>query len=177
MRTTNVLIVLLAIGAVGAAGDAAADTRSKACAILSDTVYRQVLGAGRGGGRAITLPVDAPGPVLCDRTARAVSAGFTRAMAERNLYVTWPTPDARRRFICLSVDLSQCFPNQDPFVPPMSLYDAAFVVQQWRAVQRSVSALMPAGPASDVSRFDPASVGNRLRPDFGRGATDRRLLD
>lgn len=174
MRTMTVLMTMLAMGA---AANAAADTGSKACSILSDIVYRQVLGVDRTGGRTTTLPTRVPGPTVCHQTASAVSAGFSRAMAERNLYITWSTPEDQRRFICLSVDLSQCFPNQDPFVPPMSLYDAAFVVQQWNAVQKSVSAMMPAGTASDVSRFDPALAGTRLQQQLGRDAIDRRVFD
>ena len=170
MRILTVLAVLLAAGA------AHADSGQKACAILSDTIHRQMAASGQTGRGSATLPRRIPGPAVCGDTARAVSKGFTRAMAERNLYITWPTPEGQRGDVCLSHDLSQCYPNQDPLVPLFSLYDAAYVVQQWKLVQATVAASMPAGTASDVSRFDAALIGEQMR----RGVdplSGRRMLD
>ena len=157
MRILTGLAVLLVAAA------AAAEAGHDGCAILTDTVYRQVALGGRSGWRVASVPRATPGPAVCADTARAVSKGFTRAMAERNLYITWPTPERQRGDVCLSYDLSQCYPNQDPLVPPLSLYDAAYVVQQWTLVQGTVSVSMPAGTGSDVSRFDPVSLGQRVQ--------------
>lgn len=168
------LTVLMALMAAGAAN---AESSYRACTILSDTVYRHVAAGGNGGSRIAMSPVRVPTPTVCRDTARAVSLGFTQAMAERNLYITWPTAERQRGDVCLSHDLSQCYPNQNPFVPMYSLYDAAFVVQQWQAVQATVRAAMPAGTASDVSRFDPVAVGYRLQRSLQREAGSRRVVD
>ncbi len=171
MRKLTVLVMLLMATA------ASAETGDRACSLLSYTVYQQVAAGGRSGWHVATSPVRIPEPVVCNDTARAVSKGFTRAMAERNLYITWQTPERRRGDVCLSHDLSQCYPNQDPLVPLFSLYDAAFVVQQWKLVQATISASMPAGTESDVSRFDPVFVGVRLQRSLQRESNTRRLLD
>lgn len=98
-------------------------------------------------------------------------------MAERDLYITWLTPERQRGDACLSRDLAQCYPDQDPLVPLFSVYDAAFVARQWRAVRAAVSAAMPAGTESDVVRFDPEMVGYRLRARLPQGSSLRRLLE
>lgn len=171
MRKLTMLMAVLA------AGVANADSGGSSCSVLSDTIYRQVAAGGNGGRRVATLPARMPGPFVCRDTARAVSRGFTRAMAERNFYVTWPTTERRRVDVCLNHDLSRCFPNQDPFVPLFSPHDAAFVVQQWQVVQRTVRAAMPAGTASDVSRFDPAAVAYRLQRGLQRESGSRQVFD
>lgn len=171
MQKTITIVALLT------AGVASADVSTLGCPILSDIVYRHVAASGNGGRLIALTPAVMPKPVECRDTARAVSKGFTRAMAERNLYLTWPTPERQRGDVCNSFYLSQCYPNQDPHVPFFSLYDAAYVVQQWRAVQATVLASMPAGAASDVSRFDPASVSNSLRRSLGRAVHDQRFVD
>lgn len=171
MRNLTVLMTLLAAGAANA------DSSFKACSKLSDTIYRQVATGGYGGRHTAATPALVPAPAVCRDTARAVSQGFTRAMAERNLYITWPTRDRQRGDVCLSHDLSQCYPNQNPLVPLFSLYDAAFVVQQWKAVQATVRTAMPAGTASDISRFDPIAVGYRLQGKLGKEPGPRRVLD
>ena len=171
MRKLTLMMAMIAAGAANA------DTSYAPCSILSDTIYRQVATGVYGGRRVATWPVRVPGPTVCHDTARAVSQGFTRAMAERNFYITWPTPEQHRGDVCLSHDLSQCYPNQDPFVPLYSLYDAAFVVQQWRVVQATVRDAMPAGTASDVSRFDPVAVSDRLQRSLHRDTGSRLVLD
>lgn len=171
MRKLTVLAVLLTAGAANA------DIGVDACLILTDTIYRQVAAGARSGWRVAALPLRTNEPAVCSDTARAVSKGFTRAMAERNLYITWSSPERQRGDVCLSHDLSQCYPNQDPLVPLFSLYDAAFVVQQWQTVQATIRAAMPAGTASDVSRFDPVFVGVRLQRSLEREANTGRLLD
>lgn len=172
MTTLTVLVTMLA---AGAAGSAVAEAGSNPCSILSDTVYRQVAGAGRSGRHIATLPASVPAPVVCTDTARAVSAGFSKAMVEMNLYVTWPTSERARGDVCLSHDLSRCYPSWDPFLPGFGPDDAAFVVQQWESVQASIGAAMPAGTASDISRFDPVSVGYRLQRSLRVGNDGRRL--
>ena len=164
MRHFLFLTTLLVAGIA----DASADANDRACSILNDAVYRQVIGAGRSDRGFGEPPIAKGGPLVCTNTAHAVSAGFSRAMAELNIYLTWPAGDAFRRYICLTVDLSQCIPSQDPYVPPLSLGDAALVLQRWNAVKASVAAMMPAGTASDVARFDPVAVGPRLARDLGR---------
>lgn len=170
MRILTLMAVLLA------AGTANANSGQDACAILADTIYRQMAASGRSGRAIASLPRRITGPAVCSDTARAVSRGFTRAMAERNLYITWPTPERQRGDVCLSHDLSQCYPNQDPLVPLFSLYDAAYIVQQWKLVQATVSESMPAGTASDVSRFDPAFIGEQVQRGVERQSS-RRMLD
>lgn len=171
MRNLAVLVIVLVPAAVNA------ETGDRACSLLSHTVYQQVAAARRSGWHVATSPVRFAEPVVCNDTARAVSKGFTRAMAERNLYITWQTPQRRRGDVCMSHDLSQCYPKQDPLVPLFSLYDAVFVVQRWRAVQATISAVMPAGTASDVSRFYPEFVGVRLQRSLEREPNARRQLD
>lgn len=167
------LITFLTVLTAGAAANADAETGRDPCSILADTVYRQVAAAGRSGWQIATLPSLLPAPIVCADTARAVSEGFSRAMAGMNLPVTWRTPLQQRGDACLSQDVSRCYPRPDPFVPSSGVSDRAFVVQRWRVVQASIGAAMPAGTASDISRFDPHAVADRLRHSLG----DSRHVD
>ena len=168
---------LAVLAMLSIAGAAIADSGVDACSILTDTIYRQIAAGARSGSWLAALPVRTDGPAVCSDTARAVSRGFTRAMAERNVHIAWQTPERRGAGVCLSHDVSQCYPNQDPLVPLLNLRDAAYVMQQWRAVEATISAVMPAGTASDVSRFDPVFVGARLQRNLERDSNPRQLLD
>lgn len=168
MRILTMLVVLVT-------GVANADTGNDACALLTHTIHRQVAADGRSGWRIASLARGSRGPAICSDTARAVSQGFRRAMAEQNLFITWLTPERQRGDVCLSHDLSQCYPNPDPLVPLFSLYDAAYVVQRWKLVQATVAASMPAGTESDVSRFDPEFIGQQMQRSIERQSSLRML--
>lgn len=155
--------------------------RPVACAALEDAVYGAVLAASAG-----TVPVAAAagidartgrgGLLLCRDTARTVSAGFTRAMAERNVYLKWQWPGKERGDLCLSADLSQCYPNQNPYVPFVR-GDAAFAVTSWNAIVSAVGRTMPQGFRADAARFAPAGMAARLADEVRRqsgGRTQQR---
>lgn len=167
-----ILIVLALV-----AGAANADVSTLGCSILSDIVYRQVAGAGPNNWLVAAAPGVRVPPIECGDTARAVSKGFTRAMAEKNLYLVWPTLERQRGDVCNSHFLSECYPERDPFVPYFPLYDAETVMRKWRTVQATVTASMPAGAASNVSRFDPVSVGRDLRRNLGTTSRELRRID
>lgn len=153
---------LIGFNSAIAAGD---DSAGDGCAALSSAVYHSVSAAGLGGWRSdpSTWYPDHSATLSCDNTATAVSAGFTQAMQTLNLYVTWPTPEQQRGDVCLSHDLSQCYPQQHPFVPTFALSDAAFVMNSWVSVQTTVLDSMPAGAAANVSRFNRNMMNQRLQ--------------
>lgn len=143
---------------------AAGPRTTDGCALLAEVVYERVR-TGSFGAAAAGRQVDAAayrGVSRCERTAEAVSAGFTRALAESQVFVTWPTPSEIPGDRCLSADLSQCYPRSNPYLSPYGSATTQWVASRWRAVQATVGRSMPAGVASDESRFSSAALDTQL---------------
>lgn len=128
--------------------------RPMACAALEVAVYDSVLrsSAGVAAHPGSGVRQGPAAQLSCRDTARAVSSGFSRAMAERNVYLRWQWPGQESGDLCLSADLSQCYPHRNPFVP-FAKGDAAFVADSWNGVLRAVGRAMPRGHAADLARF------------------------
>lgn len=146
------------------------------CDRLEAIVYEQVL-ASRYGMPATGSIVPMPRPAMveaCASTARAVSAGYTKAMSRLAVEVTWITPERQRGDVCLSHYLSQCYPNVNPYLAPHGSETYRFVVSSWTAVRDTVYRSMPDGVATDVSRFSAQAFEKQLRSRLtGRGDTSR----
>ncbi|MGH8195048.1 MAG: hypothetical protein ACREQ8_11695 [Woeseiaceae bacterium] len=59
---------------------------------------------------------------------------------------------------CLSGDLSQCYPGEEPGTPMLPSNQRAFVHDAWKGVRNAVASQMPLGTASGVSTFTSASL-------------------
>lgn len=143
--------------------------RPIACVVLEEAVYESVLRSSAGVAahrRSAILP--GPSALLtCRDTARAVSSGFSRAMAERNVYLRWQWPSEESGDLCLSADLSQCYPHRSPFVP-FARGDSTFVADSWNGVLRGVGKSMPRGPAADLARFSADELSAILATEIRR---------
>ncbi len=144
------------------------------CAALAAVVFQQVAGSAwaNPGGRILPPDSGDAGVKICDQTARTVSAAFTAAMATMNVYVSWRDPRDVRGDVCLSADLSQCYPHGNPFVPLPSGRELAFVYASWSAVQSAAMRYADGGAFSDTSRFSPATLGT----DLGRSIRHTSLM-
>jgi len=131
--------VALSLGLLAAAPAVAGVSDDAACAAVQETVRTQVLAASTRPlgkrGYPVLPPADLGGE--CRDAVKAVSSGFTQAMAALNVFVTWQTPDRQRGDLCLGHYLSQCYPERDGAVP-YGPADAAFVRDAWFAVRRAV---------------------------------------
>ena len=122
------------------------------CALLTDAVYSELFVSALFGSSRLP-PEPAHGDALsCDHTAAAVSAGFSRAMAAINVYVTWSAPAAQSGTICATGDLTICTPLSKPMISGGAL-DAASVTAMWQVVSGVVSRNMPFGTMGDRSTF------------------------
>lgn len=140
------------------------------CDRLEAIVYEQVL-ASRYGIPAAGSIVPMPRPATveaCASTARAVSAGYTKAMSRLAVEVTWVTPERQHGDMCLSHYLSQCYPNVNPYLAPYGSQTYRFVVRSWNAVRDTVYRTMPDGVATDVSRFSAQAFEKQLRSELTR---------
>ncbi len=146
------------------------------CDRLEAIVYEQVL-ASRYGAPAAGSVVPMPRPPMveaCASTARAVSAGYTKAMSRLAIEVSWVTPERQRGDVCLSHYLSQCYPNANPYLAPYGSETYSFVVSSWNAVRDTVYRSMPDGVATDVSRFSAQAFERQLRSQLrGRHGAER----
>ncbi len=165
-------MVSMAIAAALMLAGATADTReartTDGCQELESSVYRAVLAASAGWHRPLTgHAAGADWTLVCAESTRAVSAGFTKAMMQRNVFLSWTSPDQERGDMCLSADLSQCYPNRNPYVP-MGAGDAAFVADSWHAVQRAIAKSMPGGHDRDLTRFAQSGMTRQLDAELAR---------
>jgi hypothetical protein len=160
--------LLLAAFVTGAPGPAiAAANPANGCQVLERTVFRTVLVAGSGANTPVFVARQPGRTLVCRFSARAVSAGFTRAMVRRNIFLSWQTPDQERGDLCLSGNLAQCYPRGHAAVP-LSQGDALFLADAWYAVMRSLDAAMPGGYAADLARFAVGGLEAGLSRDLRR---------
>lgn len=161
------------IGLSAVSADARERVSADGCRVLENAVFAAVLAASDGTRRSAAGKGGRAGMWLaCSDSAQAVSTGFTRAMLERNVYVSWRSPEQERGDMCLSADLSQCYPNRNPYVP-MGAGDAAFVADSWNAVRRAVGETMPRGYAADMAVFAVSAVARTLDTELARGLRGR----
>lgn len=134
------------------------------CAILAILVYTEVTHAGLQGGAGELGTWPRPGEItICNQTARRITTAYSSALRQMNIYVSWGNPPMDSGDYCLSHDLDQCYPDRNPYMPPLSATDRAFVAESWAAVTRAVSANMQAGAFSDVVRFERKTLQRQLR--------------
>lgn len=165
MQTRNMSATIIAILVSAGAAAGGNGPGTDGCAVLAEAIYDNIVTTrlNRIQGAASARYPGSISVRVCDQTARAVSAGFSRALNTMNLYVLWPPPEQQRGDVCLGVDLSQCFPDQHPPMPALGFYETAFILNSWTAVQGLVIQSMPNGVASDVSRFDRDAIGYQLQ--------------
>jgi len=68
--------------------------------------------------------------------------------------------------------LSQCYPDRNPNMPPLTATQRRFVAVSWNAIYGAVSRTMATAPGTDISRFDRAglSYGIKSRLTMNRAA-------
>jgi len=148
-------LLLLAVSA----GAAPLDVGDTGCDRLSDTIAAQLVAFSN----AVEEPVmyrDTRGraeipdpPDYCMDTAAATTAAFSAAMHEAGVPVTWGLQTSRSGDYCLSHYLEQCYPRQE-LGGTATASQLGFVHDAWRAVQKSVSDVMPYGVTSDIAVFE-----------------------
>jgi hypothetical protein len=123
-------------------------------------VYAEVIEARSRSSLAPGDPVFlGPGEItICNQTTRAVTAAFTSSLRKMNIYVSWGYHPGYSGDYCLSHYLSQCYPDRDPHMPPLSAADRKFIAASWSAVSGAVNRTMATEPGTDVSRFDRAGL-------------------
>ena len=131
------------------------------CAVLADAVYGEIFVSALFAGQRLP-PEPGQGDALsCDHTAASVSAGFARAMAAMNVYVTWTMPAPQSDSICASSDLALCYPLAKSMMARGAL-EASAVVARWQIVSGVVARSMPLGTMSDRSSFREYELRTRL---------------
>ena len=131
------------------------------CAVLADVVYGEIFVSALFGGTRLPPEPGQGDAISCDHTAASVSAGFSRAMAAMNVYVSWSGPDAHDRAGCATRDLALCTPLPRHMTSHGSL-DPASVAEMWRVVTSIVRRNMPLGTASDRLSFREYELRLRL---------------
>jgi hypothetical protein len=166
---TAALAAVIGLSAVSA--EARERVSGDGCRILENAVFTAVLAASDGARRPAGTERGGA-TVSCTDSARAVTTGFTRAMLQRNVYLGWKSPQQERGDRCLSADLSQCYPNRNPYVS-IGAGDAAFVADSWNAIRRAVGTTMPRGYAADMAVFAPSGMARTLDAELRRGLRGR----
>lgn len=100
-------------------------------------------------------------PEYCLDTAAATTAAFGAAMHEAGIPVTWGQQASRSGDYCLSHYLEQCYPRGE-FGGAATAHQLSFVHDSWRAVSKSVAAVMPYGVASDIAIFDTSLLAGSM---------------
>ncbi len=141
------------------------------CAVLADVVYGELFVSALFASSRLPPEPGQGDAMSCGNTAASVSAGFARAMAAMNVYVTWTLPAPQSSAVCASGDLALCYPLAKPMMARGAL-DAASVAEKWQAVSGVVSRSMPLGTMSDRSSFREDEL--RLRLSDALSFTSRR---
>ena len=134
------------------------------CAVLGELVVTELALSrwfGKGSSGLLLEDAAATDVIICNQTARAVTAAFTSALAGMNIDVSWGYFPPHPGDYCMSGDLSQCYPDRYP-LSGRAFGSRSFVVDSWRAVQTTVIASMPLGTASDTSRFSTRGFSTTL---------------
>ena len=143
------------------------------CGILATLVYTEVTESGlrRASGPGSTLMFPSRGDVtICNHMARTVTRAFTRSMQQMNIYISWGPHNRGSGDYCYSHYLDQCYPDNSPFMPPMSGDQFAFVARKWRAVRLALAPTVRAGVEGEVLRFEQRELRIGLRNALTRQA-------
>jgi hypothetical protein len=168
-----ILISAMAVIVLGAAPMSRAATAAPdGCVVLEETILRLVRRGADDGALDPLLRLHAGRTLVCRYSAEAITAAFSQAMAQQNIYVSWQTPEEQRGDLCLSGNVAQCYPRGNPAVP-LSHDDAAYLAESWYAVLRAVGDAMPQGFRGDVVRFSPAGLAAGLAQELGRSRVGR----
>ena len=133
--------------------------------MLSDTVYRHVVERGLGSAGRVAVPsAGGHGLLVCERTTQAVTSGFSKAMQQMNIYLSWKSPERERGDLCASVDITQCYPDQSPYVP-YNYGDAVFIRNVWFSVSKAVER---SGESGDTVSFVQAILSRHLQREMHR---------
>lgn len=152
---------------------------SDGCAVLGQLVTSQIdaLGAGipdalsRGSSRDTVAMPDAPG--YCASTAATISRAFGGAMHNAGIAVSWGAGPLVPIDYCMDHYLPRCYPIIGPPGASATAQERSFVHDAWKAINRSVTSVMPYGVGSDMAVFDrnalESSLANSLRFELGVG--------
>jgi len=149
------------------------------CAILALLVYTEVTEAGYRGARVPGDPMY-PGPgeiTICNQTTRSVTAAFSASLRHMNIHVAWGYHPRGSGDYCLSHFLSQCYPDRNPNLPPLTAAQRRFVAVSWNAIYSAVSRTMVTAPGTDISRFDRAGLSHGIRSRLAMNRTAGVLAD
>jgi len=160
--------VLMLAFAAGNAGASLAEpfVGADGCAILGAAVYDQIAAggpSGAGDGAVLRNPGDTD-VVICNQTARTVTAAFSKAMSSLGIDVSWSGARQERGDECLSAFLSQCYPNQDIGPYGLDAVELVYVYDTWRLVQGSTARFMLFGYFSDTTVFAPGELQRAMAP-------------
>lgn len=175
MNVRNVGALAAALGIVLSAGMPAHAQNPvigvDGCAILATLIYTEISRAGDTRPRGPGGMFEHPGRnevTICNRTARTVTRAFSKSLQNRNIYISWGPDDNVSGDYCLSHYLSQCYPDNHPYMPPMSDGDYAFVMKHWRAIMVALAPTMRGDWSGSVSRFEQTDVRLGIRRSLHR---------
>jgi hypothetical protein len=137
------------------------------CAILQELVKTNVYASAMDVARNATGQTGAVGSTeggrrTCGNSARATSEGFSEALANLGMPVTWTGAPTRPGDHCHSHDLGQCYPLPHPFSASLPPSHVAFVYDAWTGIRKGVALQMPFGIASGIAQFTPESLNRAL---------------
>ena len=135
------------------------------CAVLASAVFDEVSSAALYGPQSsgpwhITAGRDRL--FECHTVARTVSRAFTSAMASAGFRVGWHENSTDRGDWCLSMFLSQCYPDRGTGSAVAGYGELDFVSRSWSVVLHSVMREMANPYSSDEVRFNDDHLRLRL---------------
>ena len=174
-KTVAWLIFVVALVHSASAAAAPFKTIGDGCDSLRAVVLAQLRDYTQAaGGRTLLLadkgePQVADPPDYCLDTAAVTTAAFGAAMHEAGIPVSWGAQGNRSGDYCLSHHLDECYPRGE-FGSPATANQLGFVHDAWRAVSKSIAAVMPYGVASDMAVFErntlAGAIQHRLSGEF-----------
>jgi len=148
------------------------------CAILAIVVHTAVAGDdGRAGG-GLLHDRRSNEITICNQTARAVSMGFSGAMWQAGIDVTWSSPGGSAAEYCTHGDLVTCRPRLGAVSPARSR-DSEYVECVWRDIAATIHRTMHYATVNDTIVFRAAalhrSLGSAMRESRLRPVPEYRL--
>jgi hypothetical protein len=146
---------------------APATSADDGCAVLQKlvktNVYASAMDFGRNAtGRSGAVGSTEGGSRTCGNGAQATSRGFSEALADLGMPVTWTGAPTNPGDYCHSHDLGQCYPSQHPFSASLPPGHVAFVYDAWTGIRKGVASQMPFGIAAGIAQFTPESLDAAL---------------
>jgi hypothetical protein len=149
------------------------------CDRLRDTIVAQLVAfSSASDAPAMLLETKGNGeipdpPDYCMDTTAATTAAFSAAMHEAGIPVTWGLKSSGSGDYCLSHYLEQCYPRQE-LGGSATASQLSFVHDAWRAVRKSVNAVMPYGEASDIAVFETRALAGSMQRRLRSASPDAR---